>query len=148
MHSFTRILIHAIFSTKYRNPLILDDFREEMHRYMGGILRNLGCTPILINSVPDHVHLLFILSNMQTIAFVMEETKRASSKWITTRFSKPDFRWQSGYCALSVDSTGLDKVQGYIARQREHHEEISFADELEEIFRRNKIEFNKHDTLD
>ena len=61
---------------------------------------------------------------------------------------KAGFRWQSGYCALSVDNTGLENVQWYIARQREHHEEFSFADELEEIFLRNKMVFNKQDALD
>jgi len=148
MHSITRIIIHAVFSTKYRNPMITNDIREELHRYLGGVLRNLGCKPILINSVEDHAHLLFLLSSTQSIAFVMMEIKEASSKWLKTRFALSDFRWQNGYCALSVDDIGLEKVQRYIARQQEHHKEITFKDELEELFRRNGIEFHEQDALD
>jgi len=148
MHSFTHILIHAVFSTKYRNAIITDEIRDEMHKYMGGVLRNLGCGAIVINSVEDHVHLLFWLSSTQTISFVMQELKRATSEWVTKRFSLFDFRWQNGYCALSVDEYGIEKVKNYIYDQRAHHIDISFSDELREIFRQNGMEFNEQEAMD
>ncbi|MEI7833164.1 MAG: IS200/IS605 family transposase [bacterium] len=144
MHSVTRILVHAVFSTKYRNPLITDEIRGEMHKYMGGILRNLDCSPILINSVVDHAHLLFRLSNSWALAYVIKELKKASSQFVSSRFAAPDFRWQVGYFAVSVDDNGLDKVYDYIADQQEHHKETSFKDELEDICKRYGIEFNIH----
>lgn len=142
MHSVARILIHVVFSTKYRNPLITEKIRGEMHKYMGGILRNLNCMPILINSVEDHVHALFILSSTCALADVMKELKRVSSKFVSSRFAAPDFRWQNGYFAVSVDDIGLDKVYDYIADQQEHHKEISYKEELEDICKRSGIEFN------
>ena len=95
--SFAKILLHAVFSTKDRRPFLRDEpFREELHRYLGGILTNLGCQSLIIGGVEDHVHLLFALSRTATVADVVEESKRGSSVWLKTKSpALADFAWQN-----------------------------------------------------
>ena len=81
--SLSKILLHVVFSTKDRRPLLRDGtFRTEMHRYLGGILKGLDCPPIIVGGVDDHVHLLCILSRTVAPADMVKEGKRSSSLWI------------------------------------------------------------------
>jgi REP element-mobilizing transposase RayT len=81
--------VHVIFSTKYRLPLLKEDGREEMHRYIGGIIRKCGSHPIVINSVSDHIHLFFDLPCTMTVADLVKEIKTGSGSWIRGRESSP-----------------------------------------------------------
>jgi REP element-mobilizing transposase RayT len=83
--SLARLHIHLIFSTKNRERLISDDVRDSLHAYMATVLQNRGCSPVLINSVEDHVHILFDLARTVTVSSTVEEVKKASSKWIKTQ---------------------------------------------------------------
>ena len=81
--SLARIVLHVVFSTKNRVPFFKDpDVRARLHAYMAGVLQNIGCAPILIHGVEDHVHIRCNLSRMVTVAELVEEAKKASSKWI------------------------------------------------------------------
>ncbi|MEO6785172.1 MAG: transposase [Chthoniobacteraceae bacterium] len=81
--SLAKILLHTVFSTKDRRPLLRDEpIREELHRYLGGILTNLDCQPLIIGGVEDHVHLLFAHSRTATVTDVVKESKRGSSVWL------------------------------------------------------------------
>jgi putative transposase len=82
--SLACLQIHLVFSTKNRQTLITDSVREALHSYMAVVLQNLGCTPLLINSVEDHAHILFDLSRTKSLSAVVEEVKKATSKWIKT----------------------------------------------------------------
>lgn len=121
-HSFVRIRIHLVFSTKYREHRITDAMRASLHEYLATILIGIGRTPLAINSVEDHVHILFALGRTVSIGQVAEEVKMNSSKWIKTQgreFAR--FAWQVGYGAFSVSDSVVPVVCRYIARQREHH---------------------------
>ena len=83
--SLARLHIHLIFSTKNRENLITDDVRSALHAYMASVLQNLGCHPVLINSVGDHVHLLFDLARTVAVSQAVEDVKKSSSKWIKTQ---------------------------------------------------------------
>jgi putative transposase len=100
--SLAKILIHVVFSTKDRTPFLRDQpLRAELHRYLGGILTNLDCQPLIVGGVEDHVHLLCALSRTRTTAEMIKETKRASSLWIKTKDpSLRDFSWQNGLRGL------------------------------------------------
>src|SRR5687767_1010236 len=101
--SLARLHIHLIFSTKHRAPLITDSIRDSLHRYMAEVLANLGCPAVLINSVEDHVYILFELSRTIALSQVVEEVKKASSKWIKTQGPQfQTFAWQAGYGAFAV----------------------------------------------
>ncbi|MEI6519783.1 MAG: IS200/IS605 family transposase [bacterium] len=148
-HSYCRIVIHLVFSTKNRCSLITDDIREELHAYMIGILRHLNSPSIRINSTSDHAHILFLLSKKHAVDFVIEELKKSSSKWIKAKGTEfTDFYWQFGYAAFSVGQKGVDNVVKYIENQKEHHQTISFADEVRELFRMAGVEFDEKHFFD
>lgn len=118
--------------------------REELHRYLGGILANLDGQPLIIGGVEDHVHLLFAHSRTATVADVVKELKRGSSVWLKTKSPElADFAWQNGYGVFSIGQSQVDDVRAYIAGQEEHHRRISFQDEFRRLLQRYEIEFNE-----
>ena len=142
--SLARIDLHTIFSTKQRAPVLTDSIRDDLHRYLVGVLRNLDCPADIINSVEDHAHILCELSRTITIAKLVEEVKKSSSKWIKTQgeaLSK--FAWQAGYGAFAVSRSNCDEVRQYIANQREHHRRMSFQEEFRLFLRRHGIQFDE-----
>jgi putative transposase len=143
--SLAKILLHAVFSTKERRPFLKDPaLREELHRYLGGILTNFECQPIIIGGVEDHVHLLFVHSRTATVADVMKELKRSSTVWLQSRSpTLSNFAWQAGYGAFSIGQSQVEDVRTYIAGQEEHHRKISFQDEFRRLLQRYEIEFDE-----
>ena len=143
--SLAKILVHTFFSTKDRRPFLRDKpLREELHRYLGGILTNLDSQPLIIGGVEDHVHLLHTLSRTTTIAGTVKEVKRGSSLWLKTKSpALGDFEWQAGYGAFSIGFLQVDAVRAYIAGQEEHHRKISFQDEFRALLKRYEVEFDE-----
>jgi putative transposase len=142
--SLSKLLTHLIFSTKNREPLIKDDVRDELHRYIAAVLIDLDSPAILINSVEDHVHILFSVSKNYSISKIVEEIKKASSKWIKGKgVSYAGFYWQGGYGAFSVSQSNVPEVQQYIASQREHHRRKTFQEEFREFLKRYEIEYDE-----
>jgi REP element-mobilizing transposase RayT len=142
--SLARLHIHLVFSTKNREPIITDGVRDALHAYMATVLQNLGCAPVLINSVEDHAHLLFDLSRTVSISQVVEDVKKASSKWIKTQTPEfAGFAWQSGYGAFAVSESNVEAVREYIANQREHHRKKSFQEEYRQFLERHRIAFDE-----
>ena len=143
--SLSKILVHTVFSTKDRRPLLRnDDIREEMHRYLGGILNHLDCTPMIVGGVEDHVHLLSVLSRTMEPAELVKELKRASSIWIKTKGGEyGEFAWQSGYGMFSIGFSQIGSVKEYIEGQDEHHKKVTFKDEFRSLLRRYEIEFDE-----
>ena len=143
--SLAKILVHTVFSTKERRPFLRDRaIREEIHRYMGGILANLECQPIIVGGVEDHVHFLCALSRTIQVAEMVKEVKRGSSLWIKTKSPELEaFAWQNGYGAFSIGFSQIVTVRDYIARQEEHHRRISFQDEFRALLERYKIAYDE-----
>jgi REP element-mobilizing transposase RayT len=143
--SLAKILVHGVFSTKDRRPFLRDkNLRDELHRYIGGILNQLDCQPIIVGGVEDHVHLLCVLSRTCQVAEMVKEVKRGSSLWLKTKSTDlHDFAWQSGYGIFSIGFSQIETVRNYIARQEEHHRNVSFQDELRELLQRYEIEFDE-----
>ncbi len=134
--SLSRILIHTVFSTKNRAPLLRDTaFRDEMHAYLGGCANTLGCLPIRIGGTEDHVHLLTTLSRTVAAAECIKEIKRNSTLWAKGKDGHGDFAWQSGYGCFSVSESQAGVVSRYIENQEEHHRKTTFQDEYREMLR-------------
>jgi putative transposase len=136
--------IHLIFSTKGREPFITDKVRGALHSYMATVLQNVNCTPLLINSVEDHVHVLFDLARTVSVSQAVEDVKKASSKWIKTQGPEfASFGWQSGYGAFCVSESNVKAVRKYIAEQQEHHRTKSFQEEYRQFLRRHRVAFDE-----
>ena len=142
--SLARLHIHLVFSTKNRERIITDDVRSPLHAYMATVLQNLGCAPVLINSVEDHAHLLFDLARTVSISQVVEEVKKSSSKWIKTQGQEfAGFAWQAGYGAFAVSESNVGTVRTYIANQREHHRTKTFQEEYRAFLERHNVAFDE-----
>ncbi len=141
--SLSQMYVHLIFGTKNRHPFISDNIRPNLHAYMAGILKNKESPALRINSVADHIHILFRLSKNHSLAKVVEEVKKHSSKWMKTE-GIHGFTWQIGYGAFSVSSSNLELVKEYVLNQMEHHKVKTFKEEVEEFIKQSDvIEYNE-----
>jgi REP element-mobilizing transposase RayT len=140
--SLVKIYIHATFSTKNREPIIEDAWRDELFKVIGGNINDVDCQTLVVGGVADHAHLLFALGKTISVADALRKIKSASSSWVHQHHSK-DFNWQAGYAAFSVSHSNTPTVREYILRQAEHHARRSFKDELRELLRRHEIEWDE-----
>ncbi len=142
--SLANLHIHLIFSTKERYPFLTDSVRPHLHAYMATVLVNLDSPALLINSVPDHAHILFDLARTIALAKIVEEVKKTSSKWLKQQ--SPDlgkFAWQNGYGAFSVSQSNLETVTAYIRNQTEHHRRVSLQDEYRAFLHKHRIAYDE-----
>jgi len=129
--TFTRILLHVVFSTKNRANLIAPAIETPLHHYIRGIVTNLQCHLLGIGGTADHVHMLVSMAKAVTVVELMEVVKKESSKWVKTQGSPfASFYWQEGYGAFSIGESGVDALRAYIDNQKEHHRTVSFEDEF------------------
>jgi putative transposase len=141
--TYLSLHFHIIFSTKNREPIIADSWINDLHAYLGGILKGLGGIPEKIGGVQDHVHLLVGLKATHRLADVVRELKKASNEWIRVRQHLQNFHWQDGYATFTVSPNAREPVAKYIANQKEHHRERSFREELVELLKKAGIDYDE-----
>ncbi len=141
--SLSKIWTHMIFSTKDCYAFLTDEtIRREMHAYLASILKARNCPTYIVGGVADHVHALFVLSKNHSIAEMVYETKRSSSKWAKTQGLRK-FHWQSGYGAFSVSESNVEAVKKYIERQEQHHRRRTFEEEFREFLQRYNVDYDE-----
>ena len=142
--SYTNLLYHIVFSTKDRRPLITPDYEVRLYDYIGGTIRSLGGISLEVNGVEDHVHVLAKLRPDRALSDVLRKLKANASGWMHRVFpALEDFTWQRGYGAFTVSQSSVNEVREYIARQKQHHQKISFRDEFIRFLIANEIEFDE-----
>jgi putative transposase len=142
--SLTKLNVHLIFSTKHREPLLLQPFRERVHAYLAVVLNNLDSPARKIGGMSDHVHILFRMSKNHALAHIVETVKVSSSKWIKTQNpALHAFHWQSGYGGFSVSPSGMEAAAEYIDHQEEHHHVVSFQEEYRKFLQKYGVEFDE-----
>ena len=148
--SYSKVYLHLIFSTKNRAPFLLDkSIRKEMHQYLGGTCGRQDSPAITVGGVEDHVHILCQLSRTRSIADLIRELKRESSKWIKRNGPGFDgFHWQDGYGAFSVSASQRRIVTNYIDNQEAHHSTRSFQAEFRSYLKKYEIEYDERDVWD
>ena len=139
--TFLSLHYHFVFSTKDRRPLIRDDWRPDLHAYLGGTVRGLEGVPETVGGVADHVHLLVGLRATHRLSDFMRELKKASSLW-AAEHHQPAFAWQDGYAAFTVSTSQRAVVRRYIENQEEHHRVLSFHDELIKLLEKHAIAYD------
>jgi putative transposase len=140
--SLANILVHVIFSTKERQPLIDDTVRPQLHGYMAGIFKEIESPALIINSVADHVHILCALSKNLAACKLVEEVKKSSSKWMKTQ-GVPLFSWQNGYGVFAVSQSNAATVRHYIESQEAHHRKAGFQEEFRRFLERHHVEYDE-----
>ncbi len=141
--SLSKILVHLIFSTKNREPLIAPEIRPRLYAYMVGILDNLKSPSVQTGGVADHVHVLLALGRTLSVAEVVEEVKKSSSKWMKAEGGVPGFSWQAGYGAFSIGESQAEAVIKYIRAQEEHHRKVGFQDEFRRFLERYRVAYDE-----
>ena len=142
--SISSILIHLVFSTKYREPLITPEIEPELYPYLATILRNHKSPSLAINGTANHLHILFALARTITVADLVEEVKSSSSGWIKTKGHEfHSFHWQTGYGAFSIGQSGVPTLKRYIANQKTHHQSHAFEDEYRGLLDKYEVEYDE-----
>jgi putative transposase len=142
--SLSKVIVHIIFSTKDHEPFLDSDVRARMHAYLATICRDLGGELVRVGGVADHVHIVTTLPRTLSQAEMIEQIKKASSKWIKDVDARyRTFFWQRGYGAFSVSPTQLEAVLQYIEGQQEHHRTRTFQEEYRELLRKHGIDFDE-----
>jgi len=140
-HTAGNIVVHVIFSTKERRPLIKPELRLDLFAYLGGIVRELHATALIINGTADHVHMLLRIRPTQAAAEIARVVKTNSSRWAREKW--PTFAWQTGYGVFSVSESNVPAVTKYIAKQEEHHKNRSFQEEFVAFLNKNNISYDE-----
>ena len=152
-NTYTQLYIHFVFAVKYRASVIQPEWEEDLHRYITGIIQNNGHKLLVINSVPDHLHLFIGLNPKQSISEIMRLIKGDSSEFVNKKgFTKRKFYWQEGYGAFSNSRSQLDAVIKYILNQKEHHHKKTFREEYIGMLEDYKVDYDEkyifHEPLD
>ena len=142
--SLSYLLIHIVFSTKDRAPILSDTIRPDLYAYLATVARNSGCECYCVGGISDHVHLAIRLSRTLTVAHLIEELKTSSSKWLKTQSpSLSQFSWQRGYGAFSVGPSDLEALRTYINDQEQHHRTRTFQEEYRAFLHRYGVEYDE-----
>lgn len=129
-NTYTEIHIHAIFAVRKRKGLIQQEWKDELYKYITGIIQHHGHKLLIINGMPDHLHIFFGMRSTQTLSELMQDIKGGSSKWINEKkFIKDKFEWQAGYGAFSYSKSQISNVIRYIENQEIHHRKIDLVGE-------------------
>ncbi|GIV41664.1 MAG: IS200/IS605 family transposase [Vicingaceae bacterium] len=141
-NTYSQINIHCVFAVKGRENILADHFRDDLFRYIYGILKKNNVFPLAVGGWKDHVHVFFELKPDIKISDLMRMVKASSSKWINEQgFLRGKFNWQEGYGAFSYSRSQRDTVINYIINQEKHHKNKTFREEYLELLRRFEIEY-------
>lgn len=143
MSTYSKLYIQTVFGVKGRNNLIATGWRNELHKYISGIITNKRQKSIIVNGVGDHVHCFFGLSPSSAVSDIIRDVKNNSSKFINeSGFLPGKFAWQDGYGAFSYSYEQIDRVYQYILKQEEHHKKITFKEEYLNLLNEFAIEYD------
>lgn len=143
-NTYSQIYIHLVFSVKARQHLILDDWKDELYKYMCGIVNAKNQKVYAIGGMPDHVHVLLSMKPDMSLSELVKIIKANSSKWLNEKdWVVGKFYWQEGFGAFSCSQSQLDRVIQYINNQKQHHQKRSFKDEYLDLLQKHEITYNE-----
>ncbi len=143
-NTYTQIHLQLIFAVQYRAAMIHQSWKQELYKYITGIIQGNTHKLVTINGVDDHLHILIGMRPIQSLSDLMQDIKTDSSKWINKKgFTKSHFSWQDGYGAFSYGQSQLNNVIQYIQNQEQHHKKISFVNEYKSFLKLFEIEYDE-----
>lgn len=142
-NTYTQIHIQVVFAVEGRQSLIQSGWKDELYKYITGVVQNHGHKVLQINGMPDHVHLFIGMRPTQSLSDLMKQVKQDSSKWINERrFVQGRFAWQAGYGAFSYSQSAIPNVISYIQTQELHHSKKTFKEEYQQLLEEFQVEFD------
>lgn len=143
-NTFTQIYLHLVFAVQNRISLIQPDWKDELYKYITGILRNNNHKLIAINGMPNHLHIAVGYKPHQLIPDLLQDIKGNSSTWINEKkFVRGHFNWQAGYGAFSFSHSQIDAVAKYIINQEKHHKKQTFREECIQLLKKYDVPFDE-----
>jgi REP element-mobilizing transposase RayT len=142
-NTFTKLYIQTVFAVQDRPSLISEHWKDELYKYITGIIQNNKHKLIAINGTSNHIHILIGYKPHQLIPELLQDIKGSSSKWINEKgFVRGKFKWQEGYGAFSYSHSHLSSVADYINNQEKHHQKKTFREEYEELLQKFSINYD------
>lgn len=142
-NTYTQLYAHVVFSVKGRSGQISADWKEDLYKYIGGIIKYRKQKLMVVGGMNDHIHLLVGFNPACTLSDLVRDIKAGSSKWINEKkLATGRFEWQTGYGAFTVGQSQVDKVVKYILNQEEHHRKKTFREEYLEFLKAYQVEYN------
>ena len=143
-NTYTQIHVHAIFAVKNRMGLIRNEWKDELYKYITGIIQHYKHKLLAINGMPDHIHIFFGMRPTQSLAELMQDIKGNSSKWINgKKFVQGRFEWQEGYGAFTYSKSQSTVVIDYVRNQAIHHGKQTFLEEYKEFLKRFDVDYDE-----
>ncbi len=144
MSTYTQILYQLVFCTKYRNPILLKPYRENLYACMSQIINNKLCFSYEIGGIEDHLHFIFSLHPSIALADLVKSIKLGSANYIKEKNLFPDFEgWQTGYAAFTYSFSAKDNLITYVKNQEQHHQSQNSTDELKELLKEFEIAYDE-----
>lgn len=142
-NTYSQIYIQVVFAVQGRQNLLIKEWRQEVFKYMAGIIKNKGQKPMIVNGVEDHVHMFVGLKPSMALSDLIRDVKNNSSNFINdNQWIKGKFNWQEGYGAFSYGHSQIEAVYNYIQNQEAHHAKQSFQDEYLDLLKRFEVEYD------
>lgn len=144
MSTYTQLTYQIVFSTKKRRPVLEKEKRDDLFKYIWGLLKNKDCHLYRINGVKDHLHILTHIHPTLSVAGLVKDIKVSSSNFIRRENLFAGFEgWQSGYAAFTYKVNAIDNLIEYVKNQEEHHKNVSYLEELINLLNEHNIEFDE-----
>lgn len=141
-NTYSQIYIHLVFSVKGRSSLISQKWKEDLYKFISGIISNRSQKLLIINGMPDHIHLLVGVKPNCSLSDLVRDIKAGSSKYVNDhKWVIGRFEWQEGFGAFSLGQSQLDDIFSYIRNQEEHHQKKSFMEEYKEFLKLYQVDY-------
>ena len=143
--TFSQVYIQVVFTVKGWENLIRKEWKDELYKYIAGVIKGKEQKPIIVNGMPDHIHAFVGLRPAMAIADLVRDIKNNSSNFINEKkLVTGKFSWQEGYGAFSYSHSHIQNVYDYILNQEEHHRTKTFREEYIDFLKKFEIEYNKN----
>ena len=148
-NTYTQLYVHIVFAVKGRGNLVSHSWKEELYKYITGIITNKNQKLMIVNGMPDHIHLLVGFKPDCSLSDLVRDIKANSSKFINEKKWVPGkFEWQTGFGAFTIGQSQIDRVVNYILTQEDHHKKKTFREEYVEFLNAYKIEYKSEYIFD
>ena len=144
MGTYHQSLYQIVYSTKQRNPSLHATSRPLLFRYLGGVLTKKKCHPYQIGGIEDHIHIVTDIHPTIAVSNLVKDLKLAADDFIKNQLLFPNFcGWQNGYASFTYSIDAKDNLIRYVLSQEEHHRKKGFIEELRELLKEHKIDFDE-----
>lgn len=142
--TYSQVYVQVVFAVKGRKNLIAKEWKDELYKYIAGIISGKGQKPIIVNGVADHIHIFIGLRPTAAISDLVRDIKNNSSNFINnSKFIQGHFSWQEGFGAFSYSHSQIDLVYKYILNQEQHHQKKTFREEYLDMLNKYGIEYQE-----